>query len=78
MMHLTQIKNRIEINPQVLVGKPLIKGSRIAVEFIIELLANGWTYDQILKNYPKLKKEDIRAALEYSASALKFESTYSI
>jgi len=75
---MTQIKNRIEINPQVLVGKPLIKGTRIAVEFIIELLANGWTYDQILKNYPKLKKEDIRAALEYSANALKFESTYPI
>ena len=69
-------KDRIEINPKVLVGKPIIKGTRISVDFILELLAQGWTTNRILKNYPQLKKEDIRAALEYSAHALKLESVY--
>ncbi len=62
----TDWRNRIEINPKVLVGKPVIKGTRLSVEFIVELLAQGWTYEQILKNYPQLKNEDIKAAVEYS------------
>ena len=49
----------IEINPKICRGKPVIKGTRISVEFILELLANGWSYDEILENYPQLKKEDI-------------------
>ncbi|MEK6904103.1 MAG: DUF433 domain-containing protein [Nanoarchaeota archaeon] len=55
-------KRRIEINPKILAGKPLIKGTRMGVDFILELLAQGWKVENILKNYPKLKKEDIRAA----------------
>ncbi len=47
-------QDRISLDPKVLVGKPVIKGTRIAVEFLIELLANGWTHEQILKNYPHL------------------------
>lgn len=58
--------NRIIIDSETLVGKPLIKGTRISVEFILELLANEWTVNQILENYPQLKKEDILAALDYS------------
>jgi len=49
----------IEINPKICGGKPVIKGTRISVEFILELLANGWSYDEILENYPQLKKEEI-------------------
>jgi uncharacterized protein (DUF433 family) len=48
-------------------GKPIIKGTRIAVEFIVDLLANGWTTEEILKNYPQLKREDMTACLKYSA-----------
>ena len=69
-------RSHIEVNPKVLVGKPIIKGTRIAIDFLIELLAQGWTQEQILKNYPQLKKEDIKAALEYSARALTLESLY--
>ena len=69
-------RERIETNQKILVGKPIIKGTRISIDFILELLAQGWTYEQILKNYPQLKKEDISAALEYSAHALKLESLY--
>jgi uncharacterized protein (DUF433 family) len=60
-------RDRIIVDPQVLMGKPIIKGTRIAVEFILDLLASGWTVKDILKNYPQLKKEDIIAALKYAA-----------
>lgn len=71
-------KERIEINPEILVGKPIIKGTRISVEFILELLANGWEIEQILKNYPQLSKEDILAAIEYSLKVLKEERVFAI
>jgi len=71
-------KERIEINPDVLVGKPIIKGTRISVEFILELLANGWDTEQILKNYPQLTKDDILAAIEYSLQILKEEKVFAI
>jgi uncharacterized protein (DUF433 family) len=54
---------RIIIDPGILVGKPVIKGTRLAVEFIVDLLANGWTEDEILRNYPGLTREDIYACL---------------
>jgi uncharacterized protein (DUF433 family) len=64
-------QDRIEVNPKVLVGKPVIRGTRLAVEFLLELLAEGWTREQILDNYPQLTPEDIHAALHYAAEALK-------
>jgi uncharacterized protein (DUF433 family) len=67
---------RITVDPKVLVGKPVIKGTRIAVEFLMELLANGWTHQQILGNYPNLKEEDIQAALHYAAEAVEREHVY--
>lgn len=71
-------KHRIEINPEVLVGKPIIKGTRISVEFILELLVNGWDREEILKNYPQITKEDIIAAIEYSLEILKKERVYAV
>ncbi len=71
-------RKRIEMNEKILAGKPLIKGTRISVDFILELLAQGWTNKEILANYPQLKVEDILAALEYSAHAMKLETLYSI
>jgi uncharacterized protein (DUF433 family) len=53
------------------VGKPVIRGTRLAVEFIVELLANGWTEQQILENYPGITSEDISACLRYAAETLK-------
>ncbi len=66
----------IEINPEVSGGKPVIKGTRITVEFILELLANGWSYEDILENYPQITKEDILDAIDYAASVLKEERVY--
>ncbi len=64
---------RIVTNREILGGKPIIKGTRISVEFILELLASGVAEDEILQDYPHLTKEDIRACLEYAAHSLKNE-----
>ena len=60
-------RSRITIDPKVLSGKPIIRGTRMSVAFILDLLANGWTIEEILENYPQLKKEDVIAALKYAA-----------
>ena len=65
------LEDRIEINPAVLVGKPVIRGTRLAVEFIVELLANGWSEPQIIENYPGVTHEDISACVRYAADVLK-------
>jgi uncharacterized protein (DUF433 family) len=54
----------------VLVGKPVVKGTRLAVEFIVDLLAQGWSEADILRNYPRLTREDIQACLAYAGAAL--------
>ena len=69
-------QERIVIDPGVLADKPVLKGTRLAVEFLIELLAERWTHEQILTNYPQLTEEDIQAALHYAAEALKQEHVY--
>ncbi len=56
-------RERITTDPGVLVGKPIIKGTRIAVEFLIELVAENWTHEDILRNYPQLTADDVQAAL---------------
>ena len=71
-------KERIITDPEILVGKPVIKGSRIAVEFIISRLAEGWTEEQILSNYPGLEKEDITACRKYAAEVLETERVYPV
>lgn len=69
-------KERIELNPEVLAGKPVVKGTRLAVEFIVDLLAEGWTEAGILKNYPTLTADDIRACLQYASATLHAEKVY--
>ncbi len=64
---------RITANPNILGGKPIIKGTRISVEFILQLLASHVTEDEIILDYPHLSKEDIQACLIYAADALKNE-----
>ena len=59
-----------------LVGKPVIRGTRLAVEFIVGLLADGWTETQIIDNYPGISHEDITACLRYATETLKSERVY--
>lgn len=67
------MNNRITFNPKIFSGKPIIKGTRISVEFVLELLASGMTIEEILKEYPQLNKKDILAVLEYAAMTIKRE-----
>ncbi len=69
-------QERIIIDSNILVGKPIVKGTRLAVEFIIELLAQGWSEADILENYPGLTREDIQACLKYASAALSAEKVY--
>jgi uncharacterized protein (DUF433 family) len=69
-------QDRIAIDPEILVGKPVVKGTRLAVEFIIDLLAQGWTEKEILRNYPSLSQEDIQACLRYASTVLRSEKVY--
>lgn len=70
-------RNRITIDPKVLRGKPIIRGTRISVEFILELLSSGMNVKGILKEYPHLKKEDILACLEWARDSVKKEEIIS-
>ena len=67
------MNNTIEIDPQILVGKPVIKGTRIPVYLILNLLAHGYNFERIIKAYPELTKEDIKAALEYAGNMTRHE-----
>jgi uncharacterized protein (DUF433 family) len=58
---------RIVADPEILSGKPVVRGTRLAVEFILDLLAAGCSETEILENYPGLEKEDIRACLSYAS-----------
>lgn len=63
-------KDRITSDPDILVGKPVIKGTRISVELILGWLANGWSFDNIIEAYPHIGREDILAALSFAAEML--------
>ena len=71
-------RERIVVDPKILVGKPVIKGTRLAVEFIVDLLAQGWSESQILESYPGVSREDILACLKYASEMLKSEKVYPI
>ena len=69
-------QDRISIDSNILVGKPVIKGTRIAVELVVDLLSKGWTQEQILDSYPNITAEDIRACLGYASEMLHGERVY--
>lgn len=69
---------RIVFNPKILRGKPIIRGTRISVDLILELLSRGWSLETVLENYSQLTKNDVLAALEYSATRLRREEVVKI
>ena len=73
-----RLLGRIATDPKIMVGKPVIKGTRVPVELIVKLVANGETEDKILREYPQLSKEDIKAALLYAAKVVGNEETYPV
>ena len=66
---------RIEVNPKILCGKAVIKGTRVPVYLILELLSAGYDFKRIMEAYPQLKEEDIKAAIEYATEIVKGEET---
>ena len=62
--------DRIIVDPDILVGKPAVKGTRLSLEFILELLAQGWTETEILRNYPGLQREDLIACRAYASEVV--------
>ncbi|MFH0740047.1 MAG: DUF433 domain-containing protein [bacterium] len=73
---VTKYQNRIMVDPKIMVGKPIIKGTRITIELILRLLAEGMAVKEILENYPHLHKEDIQAVLEYAFEAVGREKVF--
>ena len=71
-------EDRIVIDAKILTGKPVIRGTRLAVEFVLDLLAQGWSEEQILEQSPGLAHEDILACLRYATESLKSERVYPV
>ena len=74
-MEEKRLLNRIEVNPKVMMGKPVIKGTRIPIELILRKLSEGATLEELLDAYPHLSPRDIQAALAYAVEVLAFEET---
>lgn len=64
---------RIVVDPKIMAGKPVIRGTRVPVDAILHRIAQGETLDDLMQDYPKLTKQDIKAALEYASSIVKGE-----
>ncbi len=73
-----QLGQRISIDPRIMTGKPVIRGTRIPVELIVRMLAQGIPERQILQEYPRLQPDDIRAALGYAAHMLAHEDVFPV
>lgn len=71
-----ELLQRIVVDPEVMVGKPVIRGTRLPVELIVRLLGQGMSQEEILNEYPSLQPDDLRAALLYAASVLGREEIF--
>jgi uncharacterized protein (DUF433 family) len=70
------LTDRIVVDSKILTGKPVVRGTRISVELVVELLAAGWSHAQILASYPHLTEENIRSCLAYASELLREEKVY--
>ena len=71
-------KKHIHADPKVLLGKPVVKGTRLSVDFILGLFSEGWTEQQILENYPTLKHESLLAVFAFTAECMREETMCAI
>lgn len=69
-------QERIVVDPAILVGKPVVRGTRLSVELIVDLLAQGWSEADVLRSYPALSAEDIHACLKYASAVMQSEKVY--
>ncbi|OPY69945.1 MAG: hypothetical protein A4E57_00823 [Syntrophorhabdaceae bacterium PtaU1.Bin034] len=73
-----KVADRIEVNPKIMMGKPVIEGTRIPVELVVRKISEGATERELLRAYPKLEKEDIKAALRYAADSIAHEKVAAV
>jgi uncharacterized protein (DUF433 family) len=73
---MAAVEPRIVLDPAILAGKPVVRGTRLSVEFIIGLMADGWSEADILANYPGLTHDDVAACLGYARDVLNSEKAY--
>jgi uncharacterized protein (DUF433 family) len=73
---MTAEHSRITLDPLVLAGKPVIRGTRLSVEFVIGLMAEGWNEADIIKNYPGITRDDLMACLAYARDTLSSEKVF--
>jgi len=78
IMQKEELLNRITVNPELMVGKPTIRGLRITVEQILKALAGGVQIDELLDDYPELEKEDVRAVLVYASELVNEEQVFAV
>jgi uncharacterized protein (DUF433 family) len=71
-------EDRIEFKPEVLCGKAVVKGTRISVEHVVKLLSDGWSEPDVLRSYPNLTAEDVKACLAYAGEAVANERVYPV
>lgn len=67
-------QNRITFNEKIISGKPIVKGTRLSVDFVLDLLVYDWSAEHIIENYPQLTSQDIQACLEYASNIIKEEN----
>ena len=75
---IDHLMERISINPKVMVGKPVIRGTRIPIDLIVKMLAQGIAEQEILLEYPRLEADDIKAALAYASVVLSNEEVFPV
>ncbi len=71
-------QQHIHSDPDIVMGKPVLKGTRLAVDFLLNLFAAGWTQQQVLENYPSLTPEALRAVFAFAAECMSEETLYNI
>jgi uncharacterized protein (DUF433 family) len=71
-------RDYIHADPAILTGKPVVRGTRLSVDFLLELFALGWTHQQVLENYPQLTAEGLRAIFAFASEAMREESFYAV
>ena len=71
-------REHIHSDPEILSGKPVVRGTRLAVDFVLGLLAEGWSPEQVLDNYPQLTADGLRAVFAFASEALQDETFYPV
>ncbi len=71
-------REHIHSDPEILSGKPIVKGTRLSIDFLLELFANGWSEEQVLESYPNLTRDSLRAVFAFAAESTRDERAFEL